>query len=404
MSEELPLSEVSFTELKGNRKGVTLGEEDLFLEVEKHGKTWKFRLVDMFADEVLTSWKGVADLEDLLYAKRTSIIRSKIKQRWSNYKEILEKILLEVENHLEAWEEKQKEEESVKFSETVEAKIQAELNKILEAENQLEALEPHLDNVIVGETENKKAVFVLIVLLGFLSVGLAYGSDDYGGHLYLFRFVRNIGPSGFYGSDPKAMGMGNVRSSGLEDASAICWNPAGAALLEGANATLVYGYSSKNGIRVRNNYEEIADSDYRYNHHHMVDGFMTFSTPLFTVGLSYSPIFAIPIDVKLLMAPKATHLGHLNCDAFTLTLARRLRKNIAIGINLSYIHTDGRLEIDYEPQKQTDALGNVIGEFLPRHLNSLSGNGFGSCSLIGILCSGFIPISIKIFSRILLFS
>ncbi len=224
---------------------------------------------------------------------------------------------------------------------------------------------------------NKKAVFALIVLLGFLSVGLAYGSDDYGGHLYLFRFVRNIGPSGFYGSDPKAMGMGNVHSSGLEDASAICWNPAGAALLEGANATLVYGYSSRNGIRVRNNYEEIADSDYRYNHHHMVDGFMTFSTPLFTVGLSYSPIFAIPIDVKLLMAPKATHLGHLNCDAFTLTLARRLRKNIAIGINLSYIHTDGRLEIDYEPQKQTDALGNIIGEFHPKHLNSLSGNGFG---------------------------
>jgi len=162
MSEELPLSEVSFTELKGNRKGVMLGEEDFFLEVEKHGKTWKFRLVDMFAGEVLTSWKGVADLEDLLYAKRTSIVRTKIKQRWSNYKEVLEKILLEIESNLEKWEEEKKEEESVKFSETVEAKIQAELNKILEAENQLEALEPHLDNVIVGETENKKAAFVLL--------------------------------------------------------------------------------------------------------------------------------------------------------------------------------------------------------------------------------------------------
>jgi len=224
---------------------------------------------------------------------------------------------------------------------------------------------------------NKKAILILIVLLEFLSNRLAYGLDDYGGHLYLFQFVRNIGPSGFYGSDPKAMGMGNIHCSVLEDASAICWNPAGAVLLDGINATLVYKYTRNGAIKVRNDYEEIADSDYRFNHHHMVDGFMTLSTSPVTIGLSYTPVFIIPIDAKLLMAPQASQKGHLNCDAFTLTLARWLRKNIAIGINLSYIHTDGRLEIDYEEQEQTDELGNVIGRFCLKHRNSLSGNGFG---------------------------
>jgi len=56
----------------------------------------------------------------------------------------------------------EEEKEPVKFSEIAEAKIQIELNKVLEAENQLKALEPHLDNIIVGETENKKATFVLL--------------------------------------------------------------------------------------------------------------------------------------------------------------------------------------------------------------------------------------------------
>lgn len=48
------------------------------------------------------------------------------------------------------------------FDPQVEAEIQAELKKILEAENQVEALKPHLDIVLVGEDDAKVPIFVLL--------------------------------------------------------------------------------------------------------------------------------------------------------------------------------------------------------------------------------------------------
>jgi hypothetical protein len=45
----------------------------------------------------------------------------------------------------------------------VEARIQAEVQHIVEAENQLEALKPHLDVVVVGEDENKQVGYVLLI-------------------------------------------------------------------------------------------------------------------------------------------------------------------------------------------------------------------------------------------------
>jgi predicted transcriptional regulator len=53
----------------------------------------------------------------------------------------------------------------------VEARIQAEVQRIVEAENQLEALKPHLDVVVVGEDENKQVVYVLLL-------GSKYGEPD----------------------------------------------------------------------------------------------------------------------------------------------------------------------------------------------------------------------------------
>jgi len=56
---------------------------------------------------------------------------------------------------------KQDETEKV-YDPEVEAELTSELERILAAENQLEALKPHLDNVIVGEEESKRAIFVLL--------------------------------------------------------------------------------------------------------------------------------------------------------------------------------------------------------------------------------------------------
>lgn len=48
------------------------------------------------------------------------------------------------------------------FDPQVEAEINSELSKILNAENQLTVLKPHLDLVVVGEEEGKTAIFVLL--------------------------------------------------------------------------------------------------------------------------------------------------------------------------------------------------------------------------------------------------
>ena len=53
------------------------------------------------------------------------------------------------------------EEKKLTFDVATEAKINEELNRILMAENQLEALAPHLENMIAGEKNTKKAVVVL---------------------------------------------------------------------------------------------------------------------------------------------------------------------------------------------------------------------------------------------------
>lgn len=48
------------------------------------------------------------------------------------------------------------------YSSEIEELIKRELKKVVDAQNQLEALKPHLDNIIVGEDSNKQAILVLL--------------------------------------------------------------------------------------------------------------------------------------------------------------------------------------------------------------------------------------------------
>lgn len=57
-----------------------------------------------------------------------------------------------------------------RYDEEVEAQIEAEVQRVMEAENQLEALNPHLDNVIVGEDSVKQAILVLLASSKFSEV------------------------------------------------------------------------------------------------------------------------------------------------------------------------------------------------------------------------------------------
>lgn len=162
-ASKLELSDIQYSELKNNAKGVMLGEEQLFLEVKRKGKLWQLRLRDMFTNDNLTAWISVLSLEDLRQSRRCSSIRHKLKQQWSNYVDVIEKILIELEAHKEEWKKKKEQLETPSsFSGAVESSIQVELAKIVNAENQIEALQPHLNNIIVGEENNKKAVIVLL--------------------------------------------------------------------------------------------------------------------------------------------------------------------------------------------------------------------------------------------------
>lgn len=125
---------------------------------------WLLQLIDLSSNDRLTGTVKLLDLGDLRHSRRAKPIREKLKTRWSNTDNIIEKVLIEIENRKEEWATKEKPEEArgARFSGAVESSVLVELAKIVNAENQVEALQQHLNNVIVGEENSKKAVFVLL--------------------------------------------------------------------------------------------------------------------------------------------------------------------------------------------------------------------------------------------------
>jgi len=158
---KLDLSEIKYSELKGGTKGISITDDSLFLEVKKERKKWCLRLVDLYGEYTpLTGWVKLSEIGDLRRI-RGKPIKDALEQ-WINVNNILERILAVIDEHEEAWSPKDVEEEAEpQFSEDVEGNIEVEVSRIVEAENQLEALKPHLDNVLVGEDKEKLAIFVL---------------------------------------------------------------------------------------------------------------------------------------------------------------------------------------------------------------------------------------------------
>lgn len=158
--------EVSFSELKNSAKGISIGEEDIFIQITKKKKLWQLKVQDMFSNDVLTGWVKLLDFGDLRHSRRAKPIREVLKKRWpKHFSKIVEQVIIQIEGHKSEWQAKKDsktEETKSYFSEDVEGSIQVELAKIVDAENQLQMLKPHLDNVIVKEEDNKKAISVLL--------------------------------------------------------------------------------------------------------------------------------------------------------------------------------------------------------------------------------------------------
>jgi len=165
--ETLDFPSISFTVLGNGQKGIRLGLEDWFISVEKLKKKWKLRLIDLAANcEPVTGSCYIKEVDELRTNNRnTKGIRTALKRRYENYEEIIEKVIIELEENKEKFEKSEKSEKSEKqvYGLPAEEDVQKELEKILQTENHLEALNPYLDNLVVGEEYNKAAIFVLLL-------------------------------------------------------------------------------------------------------------------------------------------------------------------------------------------------------------------------------------------------
>ena len=167
--------EVTFSELNG-RKGFNI-EDSVFLAVKCQGRKWIFQLFDLFSDYKPLSYSvRLNDYQDLVDSRKAKIIRDMLRKHVKkDISEVLNQILLQLEIHEDDLLEPDIHKDDlldIQLSEgfsrkdfplSVERQIEAEVKRILEAENQLEALKPHLDNVICGEEANKLAILVLLM-------------------------------------------------------------------------------------------------------------------------------------------------------------------------------------------------------------------------------------------------
>jgi len=170
----LKRGEVRYSGLKDGRKGVVVGEEDIFVHAEFNGK-WRFRLYDMFTGDSLTGPLSLKKPEGLRLPVLNKPFKNALKKRFSNVEEVLEWIISEVEDHKDEWLSKEESNEDETEEEGNRANVgvqeapsipvevlDKEVEGILNAEKPDEALKPHLDNVIAGEDENKLPIFTLL--------------------------------------------------------------------------------------------------------------------------------------------------------------------------------------------------------------------------------------------------
>lgn len=121
---KLDLAEIQYGKLSDQQKGIAVGCEEYFLQVEKTRKFWCLQLFDLNSDRVkrLTAPLTLLNIGDLRRL-RGKPIRDALK-RWSNVNDIVERILIVIDDSgTEAWSvEKEEETAESQFSSDVEFK------------------------------------------------------------------------------------------------------------------------------------------------------------------------------------------------------------------------------------------------------------------------------------------
>ncbi|MGB9694041.1 MAG: hypothetical protein ACPLYF_04290, partial [Fervidobacterium sp.] len=159
-----------------NKRGIEIGAASYFLEVKRRNKKWILTLYDMFRADVLAKikLKDIEDLRNLRKNKIASILEEEFNDS-VNY--LLEQVVAKIHENEKMFLKKEDIYRNQpypisKFDEEIETKIDEEVKKILETDNQLEALKPYLDVLIVGEEKNKQAALVLLL-------GSKYKKNEY---------------------------------------------------------------------------------------------------------------------------------------------------------------------------------------------------------------------------------
>lgn len=154
---DIPFESGESNEEAGDKVGL------VFHVVSKH----KIKVKVVKEGKAVSGWVTVESPEKLRTSRNAKVLRQMLKIDYPEDHGVkLEKTIGRIEKAVANWkpktQESSHEEEEPKFSGDVEASIEIELAKIVNAENQLEALKPHLDNVIVKEDDNKSAISVLL--------------------------------------------------------------------------------------------------------------------------------------------------------------------------------------------------------------------------------------------------
>ena len=119
--EELSISEVKFGTLKSGRTGISLGPEELFIEITYGTETfcgkkqdrWTLHLIDLEMDcSTAAAEFSVSKLADLrMSTKETKGFRAVLKQRYKDLDHTIELILITIDENEEQWKPGEREEE-----------------------------------------------------------------------------------------------------------------------------------------------------------------------------------------------------------------------------------------------------------------------------------------------------
>jgi hypothetical protein len=155
---------VEISHLKDGRHGISIGQEDLWLSVKLDDFSGYFILYDMHGGmkQICQSIKARSPME-LISSKNSEEFRKTFEKRYgSNWMKILLRIVSIILNFTDE-QANQMDKVSEEKNNRFDMMIDDEAEEILNSKEPMKIIAKHLDNIIAGESDNKKIVFRLLL-------------------------------------------------------------------------------------------------------------------------------------------------------------------------------------------------------------------------------------------------